>query len=374
MDTVLAVIAALLTMATPAYAQAAGQRAPAPLFEDLVHQAEAARDAKRLDEALALYKRALELKPGWEDGWGNAGSIAYDLEKYSECAADFRRVTALKPDLVPAWTMQGLCEYQLGDYPAALKSLGQVQRLGFPEDPELSRAARLHLALVLTKQGYSEKAIVWLYQVIKIERKKTPEIVVALGIAGLRKRWIPPEVPESDHDKVLKLGDAMATFMVGDVKDAFNQFEAGLRDYPREPDFHYRFGAFLVARNLDRGIQEIKEALELEPDHVPALVALARIYLRRGESQTALPYAKKAVKLGPEDITAHVTLGQALLATGDPAGAARELESSVKLAPSSASPHYILSQAYAELGRKEDAAREREESNRLREPMNSRRP
>jgi tetratricopeptide (TPR) repeat protein len=372
MYTIVVGIAALLTMATSAYAQAAGQPGHAPRFENLVHQAEAARDAKRLDEALTLYKRALELKPGWEDGWGIAGSIAYELEKYSECASDFRRLTVLKPDLVPAWTLKGLCEYQLRDYKAALKSLTQVQRLGFQENLELSRAARLHLALVLAKLGYSEKAIVWLYEVIRVEWKKTPEIIVAMGIAGLRKRWTPSEVPESERDKVLKLGDAMATFMVGNTKDAFDLFEAALRDYPKQPDFHYRLGAFLVGRDPDRGIAEIKEALELEPGHVPALVGLARVYLSRGESQTALPYAERAVRLSAGDITARVTLGQALLATGDAAGAARELESSVKLSPGSTSPHYILSQAYARLGRKEDATRERAEFKRLRESMNSR--
>src|SRR5207249_6393052 len=70
-----------------------------------------------------------------------------------------------------------------------------------------------------------------------------------------------------------------------------------------------------------------------------SLVALARIYLKRDEAQTALPYAEKAVKLSPGDFTAHVALGQALLATGDVAGAARELESSVKLAPATPAAH-----------------------------------
>jgi tetratricopeptide (TPR) repeat protein len=374
MYTIVVGIAALLTMATSAYAQAAGQPGHAPRFENLVHQAEVARDAKRLDEALTLYKRALELKPGWEDGWGKAGSIAYELEKYSECASDFRRLTVLKPDFVPAWTLEGLCEYQLRDYKAALKSLTQVQRLGFQENLELSRAARLHLALVLAKLGYSEKAIAWLFKLILIERNKTPEIIVALGIAGLRKRWIPPEVPESERDKVLKLGDAMATFITGgDHKDAFDKFEAALRDYPKEPNFHYRFGAFLLEHDFDRGIEEIKKTLDLEPGHIPALVALARIYLRRGESQTALPYAERAAKLSPVDITAHVTLGQVLLATGDTVAAVRELELGVKLAPESPELHYNLGNAYGRMGRKADAVREREESKRLRKSMDSRR-
>src|SRR5437899_2535519 len=307
-------------MASPANAQSASQRGREPLFENLAHQAEVARDTKRLDEALTLYKRALKLKPTWEDGWWKAGSIAYDLDQYTECAADFRSLAALKPDSTPAWTMEGLCEYQLRDYEATLKSLTQVERMGFQENPELSHAARLHLALVLTKLGYFEKAIILLYRLSSGERKTAYEIVVAVGIAGLRKPWIPPEVPESEQDKVFKLGDAMATFMAGgDTRGAFDKFEAALRAYPTEPDFHYRFGAFLLEQDPDRGIEEIKKTLDLEPGYIPALVALARTYLKRSEPQTALPYAEKAVMLSPGDLTAHIALGQALLATGDAA-------------------------------------------------------
>jgi tetratricopeptide (TPR) repeat protein len=354
-------IIALLALASPANTQSARQGGRAPLFENLAHQAEAARDTKRLDEALTLYKRALKLKPTWEDGWWNAGSIAYDLDKDTECAADFRSLAALKPDLAPAWTIEGLCEYQLRDYDAALKSLTHVERMRFQENPELSHAARLHLALVLTKLGYFEKAIVLLYGLTLIERQKTNEIIVAIGIAGLRKPWIPPEVPESEQDKVFKLGDAMATFMAGgDTKGAFDKFEAALREYPKEPDFHYRFGAFLLEQDPDRGVEEIKKTLDLEPHHIPALLALARTYLKRSEPQTALPYAEKATMLSPGDLTARIALGQALLATGDAAGAARELELVVKLAPTSPAAHYSLAQAYAKLGHKADAARERE--------------
>jgi tetratricopeptide (TPR) repeat protein len=368
METIVALSAALLIMATSACGQSAGLPAPAQLLDSLSRQAEQAREAKRLDDALTLYKRALKLQPSWEDGWWNAGNIAYDLDKYTECASDFHRLAELKPDLAPAWTLEGVCEYRLRDYSAALKSLTRVQRMGFQENLELSRAARLHLALVLTKLGYFEKAIVLLFDLTADERK-TPEIIVAAGIAGLRKRWIPPEVPQSDQDEVFKLGDAIATVMEPDYKAATEKFEIAVRDYPKEPEIHYRFGAFLMRNHPDRGIQEIKKTLELEARHVPALLALAKIYVKRNEPQTALPYAQEAVKLSPGDFATRLALGQALLATGDAAGAIRELELGVKLAPASPEAHYDLASAYGRMGRKADAMREREESKRLGESI-----
>src|SRR5947209_5380677 len=191
--------------------------APAPSFAELSHRADEARDSNRLDEAVALYRRALKIKPAWEDGWWSLGSITYDQDKFAECAPAFRRLAALKPDLAPAWTMAGLCEYRLRQFSTALSSLRRVEQLGFQENTELSRSARLHLALLLTHAGVYEKAITLVTELTRID-KKTPDIIMIAGIAGLRKPWLPSEVPESERDKVLKLGDAMGAAMEQDNK------------------------------------------------------------------------------------------------------------------------------------------------------------
>src|SRR5215472_339193 len=141
----------VLPIALPSVAQTS--------FQTLAHQADAARDSKQLDKAATLYREALKLKPDWDEGLWNLGSITYDLDRYQECAAAFRRLGAIKPDSAPAWTMAGLCEYKLRKYEAALESLGHVERLKFQEPAELAQASRLHLALVLTKTGGFEKAI-----------------------------------------------------------------------------------------------------------------------------------------------------------------------------------------------------------------------
>jgi|HubBroStandDraft_1064217.scaffolds.fasta_scaffold00716_5 tetratricopeptide (TPR) repeat protein len=357
-------VSALLMQATVATPAPGKPHAP-PSFEALSRQAADARDAKRPAEALSLYRKALKLKPDWAEGFWEAGSIEYDQDQYQECAADFRRLAALEPDKPPAWTMAGLCEYHLREYDAALNSLSQAQRLGFQEPAALARAARLHMALVLIKLSNFESAITTLLDLTRID-KKTPEIIVAAGIAGLRKPWTPPEVPESERDKVFKLGDAMAAVMEQDTKEALEKFATVVADYPKDPNVHFRYGAFLMQQEPDRGIQEIGKTLELEPDHIPALVSLASIYLKRDQPQAAREYAEKAVKLAPGDFATHVTLGRVLLDADDAEGAAHELESAVRLAPSSPESHFNLASAYAKLGRKDDALREREEFRRLR--------
>src|SRR4051794_14620939 len=115
---------ALLIHGRPVHSQT-----PPPSFQTLSRQADAARDAGQMDKAATLYRQALKLKPDWDEGLWNLGSITYDLDRYAECAPAFRRLAALKPDSAPAWTMAGLCEYKLRRYDAALDSLGQAERL-----------------------------------------------------------------------------------------------------------------------------------------------------------------------------------------------------------------------------------------------------
>ena len=345
---------------------AAGQTAP-PSFQTLSRQAEEARDSGQLEKSLDLYKKALRLKPGWDEGLWNVGSMAYDLDRYEECASTLRRLAAVKPDSAPAWTMAGLCEYKLRQWGAALDSLGHVERLNFQEPPELARAARLHLALALTKTGSFEKGITELTELTRIY-KKTPEAIVAAGIAGLRRPWLPSEVPEASRDLVFKLGDAMAAAMELDYQGATAKFEAVLREYPAEANVHFRFGAFQNIQDSSRGIEEIRKAVELAPDHVTALVGLTAIYLKREDVRAALECGEKAVKAGPGDFSAHVALGRAWLAAEQPAKAAAELQMAIKLAPASPEARYGLATAYTRLGRKDDAARELAEFKRLEHP------
>ena len=344
-----------------------------PAFDTLARQAAVARDAGRLDDALHLYLEALKLQPEWDEGLWNAGSIAYDKDNYPDCAPLFVRLTAIKPDLAPAWTMAALCEYGLRDYDLARKSLLQAEQLRFDGPAELARAARLHLAIVLTKAGSFEKALVLLTELTRLNQK-TQDISIAAGIAGIRKRWVPSEVPESEREKVALVGDAMSTAMELDAKGAIPKFEAALQKYPDNSDIHFRFGAYLMVQSPDRGITEIKRAIELDPKHLPALVGLASIYLSNGDLKTAAEWGKKAIDAGPGDFATHVIYGRVLLDSDDLVSAAVELERAVKLAPESADAHFSLATAYSRLGRKEDAQHEQEEFKRLRKVMDAGHP
>jgi tetratricopeptide (TPR) repeat protein len=336
-----------------------------PTFAALSQQAQAARDAHQMEKAVDFYRKALKLKPDWDEGWWNVASISYDIDQFKDCARASTKLSELKPDGVPAWTMAGLCEYRLLNYGSALDDFTEVERLGFNENAELAHAARYHYALVLTKAGRFEKAITVLTDLTRKEKAATPEIIAATGIAGLRRPWLPAEVPESERELVYRVGDAMASGMQQDFKVANQKFDEILKAYPSEPNVHFRYGAMLYIQDADRGIEEIKKAVALAPDHVPALVSLSAISLKREDAKAAVEYGEMAVKASPGDFTTHIVLGRALLASEDLARAATELEQAVKLAPNVPDAHFSLATAYNRLGKKENAAREQAEFKRL---------
>ena len=62
---------------------AAGQTAP-PTFQALAKQADAARDSKQLEKAVTLYRQALKLKPDWDEGLWNLGSMSVTVKNCKE--------------------------------------------------------------------------------------------------------------------------------------------------------------------------------------------------------------------------------------------------------------------------------------------------
>ena len=66
------------------------------------------KDQGRLDEAIACYRRALELKPDLAHAYNNLALLS-DQEKLDEAVACYRRALELKPDFAEAPAILALC-------------------------------------------------------------------------------------------------------------------------------------------------------------------------------------------------------------------------------------------------------------------------
>jgi tetratricopeptide (TPR) repeat protein len=338
--------------------------APSEAFDKLVAQATEARKAEHWDEAIALYARAVKLRPAYVEGYWYQGTAFYTLQKFPECKAQFAQVVRLAPTNGAAFAFLGLCEYGLKEYDQSLPHLLQARTLGVGDTGDLGGVARYHAAAILIRVGEFEQALQSLGEFAN-EGDDNPRVIVAMGIATLRMPIFPEDLPEDRRPMVTMAGRASYQMATRNTAAAGKSFDALVLRYPETPNVHYANGVYLLGEQPDKAIEEFKKELELQPGHPQSLMQIAFEYLNRGDAQQALPWAKQAVQAAPNDFAAHKVVGQALLDTGDVDGAIAELQRGVKLAPESPSLRFQLARAYQKAGRLDEATREREEFTRL---------
>jgi tetratricopeptide (TPR) repeat protein len=333
-------------------------------FDALAKSADAARDAGKTDEALALYQGALHLKPDWRQGWWSLGSMLYDANRYQEGEVAFLPLTKLDPDKSPGWAMAGLCEFEMKHYRDALRNLQRADRLGLP--PGLYDVNEYHIILILILGRQFDPAIEMISRYAS-RGKDNPKLVEAMGIAALRRAVLPEDIAPADHDFVMALGRAMCDAAASRGKEATAEFNVILANYPNAAEVHYLDGMVLLQSDPDKALAAFNQELAMSPNHVPSLVSMAAEYVRRDDYKSALTFAKRAIDSAPDYFAAHAMLGKILVEGDlDLATGTRELEAAVKLAPDNPQSRLTLATAYAKAGRKEDAAKQRREFLRLR--------
>lgn len=333
-------------------------------FDRLVEQATAARAAQQWEEAIALYTRAVKLKPSYVEGYWYQGTAYYTLEKFTECRDQFRAVARLAPKNGAAQAFLGLCEFGLKNYDRSLQHLLQSRVLGVGDVPELGSVARYHAAVLMTRMGQHEQALETLGEFAS-EGDDSPRVIEAMGLATLRMALLPAEAPADRRERILMAGRASYLMATRNTAGAAKAFEALVSRYSDAANVHYAYAVFLLLEQPDRAIEEFSRELEIQPEHPWSLMQIAYEYLKRGEGAAALPWAKRAVAAAPNAFPARKALGQALLENDDIEGAIAELQTGITLAPESPGLHFQLARAYQRAGRLEDATRERNEFTRL---------
>jgi tetratricopeptide (TPR) repeat protein len=186
----------------------AGQKPAAtnsPKLDALIAEAAKARDAKELDRAVDLYKQALAIRPTWAEGQWNLGTALYELERFGEARDAFRRVVAAHPQNGTAWAFKGLCEFRLTNYDTALADLVQAKEHGVVGGQSIADVARYHSAILLTRIGQFDQALLVLND-FGLEGNDSPGVIEAMGLAVLRMPMLPADLPGPRRDTSRRRG------------------------------------------------------------------------------------------------------------------------------------------------------------------------
>lgn len=353
------VLALLLCCAAPcSNAQTNPQQRSAD-FPALSAQANAARDANQLDQAVSLYKKALALRPEWVEGWWSLGTIEYDQNNYADAANAFAKVKALDSRAGTARVMLGLCEFQLGQDANALEDIEAGKNLGITGDPQLWQVMIYHEGVLQRRAAKFETAQQTINRLCSRDIVDA-DVIQQLGLTVLRAPG-KDVLPQGSlgAEIVSAVGHAECMGAQKKFDEARQEYNEIVERYPQYPNIHYAYGRFLIDLNDTAGaIAQFKQEIKNQPDHVFARLQIASADYRI-DSKDGLPYAEQAVKLNPNLPLGHYLLGLLLLDTGDYKKAIPELETAQKGFPDEPQVYFALGNAYARAGRPQDAARAR---------------
>ena len=349
---------------TPARPPAVNQQQ----FDQAAAQADQAREAGNLDEAIELYKKAISLKPKWNEGWWYLATLLYEKDQYADAAKAFNNSAALNPKVGAPVVMLGLCEFRIGEYDNALAHLIQGRKIGGGDNVELAKVMFFHEAMLLVLKGEFEQAERILNK-LSYDNVSNEQLFITHGLAVLRMPMLPQQVgmTHKDREMIRRAGYAQHLIAQLNASDGQHEYERWAADYAKVPAVQYAYGRYLLytQRNDEAATEAFQRELENSPKHALTRLQIAYIKLKNKEPENGVKLAEEAVKLNPRLLLGHYILGRILLDAGETPRAIEELEISQRMAPDEPKIYFALSRAYAKVGRKADADRARQTFARL---------
>jgi len=345
---------ALLLTANPTTAQASRT------FDQIAHEADAARASDQGQRAVDLYQEGLKLRPSWSEGWWDLGSLLYDQDRFSEAQAAFRHFAANTRKPGPAYAFLGLCEYETRDYEQALRHFRLWASNGWTGTPELTDVALFHFALLLTRDGRFIEALYLLTTEVQ-RRGRSPALAEAMGLASLRMKNLPEEYPAKMRELIWLVGNSAlyAALPPNDFARADEFANRLLAHYDQTANVHYYAGTLRGFEGKKEDAEkEFRLELDISQQNVAAMLELARIDLEADHLPEAEDLARRSVDLESKNPETHHVLGRVLLASNRTEESAKELETAKRLAPDGATIRSHLAMAYFRLGRKTEAQAE----------------
>jgi len=240
--------------------------APATEFYRISDRALTFYRAGRFEDAIAEWRKALELDPGDAAAVSNLGAALHGAGRLEEAAREFARALELDPDNVRAHANIGIALASSGKYDEAARHFERALELR-PGDAQ----ARSAYGGMLVETGQLDRAM--------------PHLRIALELT--------PDSPDALNNYAGALARA------GKYAEALPYFRKALEFEPNSAVLHFNYGRALAAGGgLPAGLAHLEKAAQLSGGAEPAILErLAAFYAEAGRRQEAAAAAGRALEV-----------------------------------------------------------------------------
>lgn len=336
-----AFLACLLLAPSPLAAQS-------PEVQALYAHAQTAQAANQPDRAVADYKKILQLAPDLAPAYNNLGRLYFNLGRYPDAVATLTKGLLLVPDMASADVMLGASYFQMGRLEPALGPL-QAGAAALPGD----RFAHITLSRVLIGLRRPADAVNQLNTLLAAE-PKDQEAWYLLGKLHLQlSQEAFTEVqsldPNSSFAHVLA-GEIMES--MSNTPGAVDAYKQALVTAPEDPAaLDHLANLYWSTGDWTRSRPALTAVLAHQPGNCNARWKLANTLDQLGESPSAgMDELNRALVQCPDLPQAHAERARLLLRAGKPQQALPDLQIAERAAPDEASLQQLYAQAYRALG------------------------
>lgn len=220
------------------------------------------------EEAIENYRKAIAIKPDYDDAWNNLGYALAAQKRYQEAIKCYERALQIKPNHIEVHNNLGNALSDAGHVDEAVPHYEFV----LARKPEHADAHN-NYGVVLAMKGQYAQAIEHFHLALKYKP----------GYA-------------SAHSN---LGNTFA--MQHKFDEALAEYQQALALNPNDPQAHNNVAnVYSEQSKFDQAIAEYEAALKLNPDNPETQFNLGMALLRRGDRPNAIKHFQDALRLKPD--------------------------------------------------------------------------
>ena len=317
-----------------------------PTSADLLNiQGALLKEVGKLDQSIAVYKKALSIKPDYADVFNNMANVLREQGKLGEAIKAYEKALSIKPDYAEAYKNLGVTLQDQGQLEKAIQAYDSALSIK-PDHAE----AYYNKGNAYNQLGKLEDALAAYNKAITINPNYAEaynSIGVALQyqahLAAAIKTYVTACTLKPDYaEAYYNMGHAY--HQLGKLEDALAAYNKAITINPNYAQAYNNMGVTLHEQGqVAKAIDVFKNALSIRPDYAEAYFNLGNALKQQSKLKGAIQAYTTALTFNPGHVKACNNMGVTYKEQGNLEGARQAFIKALAIEPTHAEAHRSLS-------------------------------